>query len=891
MKKIIAFGLFLLSSSVCHADRWFVYTSTPNVSCGTGYLTTNGNDAYCVSASTSGGSGVSTLAVGTGTVSNFTNNVTSPTAAISFDGTFFKSIGAGTTNFITIDTISATGLLSISSAVATYFNKGTNLPVSNLNSGTGAGGTTFWRGDGTWATPASGGGASLLAVTTGSASGFSSLTSSPTAVLNFDSNLFKASLTGSATAFITLSASSATLMGNLASANSNLTIAQGVGITTFTVLPSGSNTQVQFNDNSVFGGNANLTFNKSTNVLLSSGTRNFYGSETITQTNDDAGAGTRVVTSTFSHNTGAAYRNSFIHHAYIPATATRGAYVLQASSIAFQGVETVDTSGAILLLQPSNSGNNSTVELDADGQTGLQVSSATITANQPFILISALRSNGSDGTSGQILTSNGAGVKPTWQAASGGGGASTLAVGTGTASNFTTNITSPTAAISFNGALFRSVASGSTNFINIDTITTNGLLMISSASATYLTLSSASATYFPITSSTTLLTTSSATATYVKIGNLAIIQVASITTNASLNESVTSSTVTLSINPSSGTLQGNTFNGNSQLLQLSASGLVPNANVDGSSITKQGILVAGSNITLTPAAGTLTIAASGVSGTPGGSDTMIQINKGGVFAGTGTLTMDTTNNILTIGATTQFTNVTTTTWLNATTITFGTGTVTNVAGNFNLIIGSFTVSTISAPSSQSEGLIWADGGQKSIASYTDGIKSFFNQTIFSSSADATISNTVTETTFSPAGIGSLTLPANFFTSGKTLRIKIQGVYSSSSAATTDTFKVKLGTFTVISTATANITASQTNQFWFTSILLTGRATGVAGSVIANAAIGIYDVTNGVLSWPMTTSSAITVDTTLSLAINLTNTFSLASPANSITATNYLVTKD
>jgi len=153
--------------------------------------------------------------------------------------------------------------------------------------------------------------------------------------------------------------------------------------------------------------------------------------------------------------------------------------------------------------------------------------------------------------------------------------------------------------------------------------------------------------------------------------------------------------------------------------------------------------------------------------------------------------------------------------------------------------------------------------------------------IFSSYSTKT-ANTAAEVTIVPVSFtGVQTLPADFLTVGKMLRIKLCG-YLKGSASETLNIIFKLGTTAICATG-ATTTVNASNKFFEIEIILTCITIGATGTVWAQGRF----LHNSVV-WEMVNTATDTINTTATQLINATATFSDVTNTPFVTVTNMTV---
>lgn len=178
-------------------------------------------------------------------------------------------------------------------------------------------------------------------------------------------------------------------------------------------------------------------------------------------------------------------------------------------------------------------------------------------------------------------------------------------------------------------------------------------------------------------------------------------------------------------------------------------------------------------------------------------------------------------------------------------------------------------------------------------------KQFFSETITWATASGTaVANTTTETIIFP----NITVPANYIQDGRTLRLRVQGQYSTT-ATPTLIFTLRWGgvSGTVLTKTAASTLPTITAGLWDLDILSTTRSNGSSATVMANGTARIFagvagtvaSATGEGLVTPMTnggvlTPAVATIDATADTALSITATWSAASASNTLTGLNYIL---
>lgn len=162
-----------------------------------------------------------------------------------------------------------------------------------------------------------------------------------------------------------------------------------------------------------------------------------------------------------------------------------------------------------------------------------------------------------------------------------------------------------------------------------------------------------------------------------------------------------------------------------------------------------------------------------------------------------------------------------------------------------------------------------------------------NDLLFIGTADKTVTNTTSDTSAVPTGVGSTTVQADWWQVGRVVRITAHGVYSTPAiTGGTATVKVKIGSTTIASVSTSALLTGASSLGFYFEVLMTCRAVGASGSISIGGAIG-YQVASSARVYDMLDNGAavVTVDTTASAAIDVTVAWDTAAVTKIVKVTN------
>lgn len=211
-----------------------------------------------------------------------------------------------------------------------------------------------------------------------------------------------------------------------------------------------------------------------------------------------------------------------------------------------------------------------------------------------------------------------------------------------------------------------------------------------------------------------------------------------------------------------------------------------------------------------------------------------------------------------------------------------------IAGTATASTGPLKFSLPGVPLTVPELGVLETSAEKLLYTKTSLIREALVGCIFTQTADATVTNTVTETSIVGAGVGyGLTLPANFFIIGKTIRLRIGGIYTTPAIATPSVVvKIKYGTTVLATVTTSSLLSGATALEFDGEIDITCRTTGATGTVSMHGDIEYATGVAGTIAVDALNNAGATktIDTTAASLLDVTIAWDTATATRAVTST-------